>query len=67
MAVPKKRTSKTKRNQRRAHDALKKINISFDKKTGDPKLPHHVTKNGHYNEKVIFELKSKKPNQDEAA
>ena len=49
MAVPKKKTSKQKRDTRRAHDALRRSNIAFDAKTGEAKLPHHMSlKDGFY-------------------
>lgn len=59
MAVPKKRTSSSKRNMRRAHDGLKKINIVIDPDTGNPKLPHHVSlSDGYYNGKEAFTPKA---------
>ncbi len=49
MAVPKRKTSKSKRNQRRSHHALKRLfNIGFDKVSGEPHLSHHVAKDGYY-------------------
>jgi large subunit ribosomal protein L32 len=43
MAVPKKRTSKSRRGMRRSHDAIK-FNQAIDACTscGEPKLRHHV-------------------------
>lgn len=43
MAVPKKKTSKSKRNQRRSHHALKSVNVAIDPITGEYKLPHHIS------------------------
>lgn len=55
MAVPKKKTSKSRTRQRRAHDALKTINVVVDSKTGEPKLPHHVSlEDGYYKGKQIM-------------
>lgn len=48
MAVPKKKTSKSRRNMRRAHHALKRVNVVFDATTGEPKLPHHISADGYY-------------------
>lgn len=60
MAVPKRKTSPSRRGNRRAHDSLKSITIVFDKTTGEPKLPHHVSlTDGYYNGKKIFTPKSK--------
>ncbi len=60
MAVPKKKTSKLKRGQRRSHDALKPMNIAFDKNTGEAKLPHHISlKDGMYNGREVLIKKEK--------
>jgi large subunit ribosomal protein L32 len=54
MAVPKKKTSKSRRNQRRAHDALKRINVVVDPVTGEYKLPHQISKvDGTYNGRKV--------------
>lgn len=42
MAVPKRRTSRAKRNKRRSHDALAPPPRSTCPQCGDPKLPHRV-------------------------
>jgi large subunit ribosomal protein L32 len=42
MAVPKKKTSKSRRNMRRAHDALKSVGHAECPNCGEPKLPHHI-------------------------
>lgn len=42
MAVPKKKTSKSKKNMRRSHLALKPINVGINSKTGEYVLPHHM-------------------------
>ena len=55
MAVPKKKTSKSRTRQRRSHDALKTINVVVDSKTGEPKLPHHVSlEDGCYKGKQVM-------------
>lgn len=55
MAVPKKKTSKSKRNMRRSHDSLNRINVIIDKDTGEYRLPHHMDKSsGSYNNKEII-------------
>jgi large subunit ribosomal protein L32 len=60
MAVPKRKTSPSRRGQRRAHDFLKKANIAFDKTTGEAKLSHHISlSDGYYNGKKVYEPKSK--------
>jgi len=58
MAVPKRKTSKAKRNKRRSHDRISPINIIEDKKTGEYRLSHHVDlKTGLYNGKQILDPK----------
>jgi len=59
MAVPKKKTSTSKRNMRRSHDALKSINVIYNKTTGEPQLPHQVSLDGYYNEKQVVTKKEK--------
>ena len=58
MAVPKRKTSKSRRNQRRSDHRLSSINIIEDKKSGEFRLSHHVDlKTGIYNGKQILEPK----------
>ena len=58
MAVPKRKTSKSRRNKRRSHHKIGKVNICEDKKSGEFRLSHHVDmKTGFYNGKQIFEPK----------
>ena len=42
MAVPKKKTSKSKRDMRRAHDALVAPGVSICPQCKEPKQPHRV-------------------------
>ena len=42
MAVPKRKTSKSKRNMRRSHHALKPVQLVIDKESGDYCLPHRL-------------------------
>ena len=42
MAVPKRRTSKAKRDKRRAHDGMTVPPRSNCPQCGEPKLPHRV-------------------------
>lgn len=54
MAVPKKKTSKSRRNMRRSHDALKRVNVVVDSSTGEYKLPHHLSLvDGTYNGRQV--------------
>ena len=45
MAVPKRRTSTSRRDKRRAHDALTRPAHSTCPQCGEPKLPHRVCPN----------------------
>ena len=58
MAVPKRKTSKSRRDKRRSHHRLSSVNIIEDKKSGEYRLSHHVDlKTGLYNGKQILEPK----------
>ena len=61
MAVPKRKTSKSKRNMRRSHDSLKLVNIIDDKESGEPRLSHNIDKStGIYNGRQIIKTKKTK-------
>ncbi len=56
MAVPKRKTSKSRRNKRRSHHRLTAANVIEDKKSGQYRLPHHIDlKTGTYNGKKILD------------
>jgi large subunit ribosomal protein L32 len=55
MAVPKKKTSKSKVGMRRSHDRIKPVGISFCKMCGKACLPHHICKACNtYNGRRVF-------------
>ena len=54
MAVPKKKTSKSKRNMRRSHHALKAINVVENATTGELSLPHHIALDGFYKDRQVL-------------
>ena len=57
MAVPKRKTSKSRRNKRRSHHRVSATNILEDKKSGEYRLSHHIDlKSGYYNGKKILDL-----------
>ena len=63
MAVPKRKTSKSKKNMRRSHNALRSINIIEDKESGEPRLSHRLDlSTGVYNGKQIINKKEPKEN-----
>jgi large subunit ribosomal protein L32 len=48
MAVQKSKVSRSRRGQRRSHDALKSDSLSISSETGEVHRRHHVSKNGFY-------------------
>jgi len=62
LAVPKRRTSKSKRDKRRTHDKLKLLSIVECPRCHSKKISHRVCENcGYYaeHEIIIFEEKGK--------
>lgn len=56
MAVPKKKTSKSRRNMRRSHHALSTSAYAECKNCGELKRPHHVCDScGHYDEREVVQ------------
>lgn len=56
MAVPKRKTTPSKRNMRRSHHAIKAENWVEDAHTGEAKRRHHIDlKTGMYKGKQIIE------------
>jgi large subunit ribosomal protein L32 len=56
MAVPKKKTSKSRRNMRRSHDALKRATYIEDKDSGELRRPHHIDmSSGKYRGRQVIE------------
>ena len=59
MAVPKRKVSPMKRNQRRSHDALSAPAYAEDKESGERRRPHHVDlKTGKYRGRQILAPKA---------
>ena len=55
MAVPKKKTSKSKRDMRRSHDRVKMPNVTLCPQCHEPVLPHRVcVQCGTYRGKTII-------------
>jgi len=58
MAVPKRKVTKSKRDQRRAHDRLDAPTYIEDPDTGELKRPHHIDlKTGIYRGRQVIEPK----------
>jgi large subunit ribosomal protein L32 len=59
MAVPKKKTSKSRRDTRRAHDALASMAYEECPNCGELKRPHHVCPScGHYKGREVVPTNS---------
>ncbi len=57
MAVPKRKTSVSRKRMRRSHHKLSNVNVVEDKKSGEYKLSHHVDlKSGYYKGKKILDI-----------
>jgi large subunit ribosomal protein L32 len=66
MAVPKRKTSKSRRDQRRSHHALKPVNVIVDSASGEYKLPHHISLlDGTYNNRKVVSIKSNSSDDNE--
>jgi large subunit ribosomal protein L32 len=56
MALPKRKTSKSKRDKRRTHQNLTAPNVAACPQCGDPKQPHRVCPNcGTYKGRNLLE------------
>lgn len=55
MAVQKSRKSRSKRGQRRAHDARQRPALSIDPTSGETHLRHHVTADGYYRGRRVIQ------------
>mgnify|MGYP001458961753 CR=1 FL=1 len=65
MAVPKRKTSKSKRNMRRSHDKINLLNIIEDKESGEPRISHRIDlSTGMYKGKQIIKRKESKESKE---
>lgn len=55
MAVQKSKKSRSKRDMRRSHDALRAPALSVDPTSGETHLRHHVTADGYYRGRRVIE------------
>lgn len=54
MAVQKSKVSRSRRGQRRSHDALTSKALSNDPLTGETHLRHHMTPDGYFKGRQII-------------
>ena len=58
MAVPKRKTSISKKKMRRSHHKINSVNVVEDKKSGEYRLSHHLDlKTGMYKGRQILDPK----------
>jgi large subunit ribosomal protein L32 len=58
MAVPKRKTSRMKRGNRRSHHALETPTYVEDKESGELRRPHHIDpKSGRYRGRQVITAK----------
>lgn len=55
MAVQKSKKSRSKRDMRRSHDALRAPALSADPTSGETHLRHHITADGYYRGRRVIE------------
>ncbi len=56
MAVPKRKTTSSKRGMRRSHDKLAQASYIEDKDSGELRRPHHIDlKTGKYRGRQVLE------------
>ncbi|HIC33230.1 MAG TPA: 50S ribosomal protein L32 [Pseudomonadales bacterium] len=55
MAVQKNKVTRSRRGQRRSHDALKTASLSVDVTTGETHRRHHVTSDGFYRGRKVVD------------
>lgn len=68
MAVPKRKTTPSRRNMRRAHDALVPTNTASCSNCGSDKLPHHICPScGYYKGRQVWHHKAEETAEGSAA
>ena len=68
MAVQQNRKTRSKRNMRRSHDALKPVGSVECPNCGELKLPHHVCGAcGHYNGREVIAPVAEEFDEEDAA
>lgn len=64
MAVQQNRKTRSKRDMRRAHDALGTEALSVEQETGVVHRRHHVTEDGYYRGRQVIMRKSAQPDAE---
>ncbi|HCD27370.1 MAG TPA: 50S ribosomal protein L32 [Gammaproteobacteria bacterium] len=58
MAVQKSKVTRSRRGQRRSHDALAQPTLSVDQVTGETHRRHHVSADGFYRGRQVIQDKA---------
>lgn len=65
MAVPKRKTSKSRRNMRRSHSALKEVTTTHCGNCGEITFPHHMCGAcGHYKGRWVMKMTAQKDEEE---
>ena len=54
MAVQQRRKTRSRRDMRRSHDALRSPTLSIDSNTGETHRRHHITPDGFYRGRQVI-------------
>lgn len=57
MAVQQNRKTRSKRDMRRSHDALRANSLSIESTTGETHLRHHISPDGYYRGRKVLNVK----------
>lgn len=66
MAVQQNKVTRSKRDMRRSHHALKAETLSEDAVSGEKHLRHHMAADGSYRGRIIAPPKQKKSQEEES-
>ena len=55
MAVQKSRVTRSRRGQRRSHDALTTATLAVDAATGETHRRHHISPEGYYKGRLVID------------
>ena len=58
MAVQQNKKSRSRRDMRRSHDALRKPTLSVDQTSGETHRRHHITADGYYRGRQVLDLEN---------
>ncbi|MBT4963526.1 MAG: 50S ribosomal protein L32 [Francisellaceae bacterium] len=65
MAVQQNRTTRSKRNFRRAHDSISGVSLTVDSGTGETHRRHHISLDGFYRGKEVLKRKEEFSDSDD--